>query len=223
MTPRQEVAGSVDLPLIILGGGGHARVLMDLLRARGARVLGFTDPDEAASKALGIARLGGDDVIDRYDPAAVRLVNGLGSTASTAKRRALYERWHARGYRFETAVHPAAVVAAGACLADGVQVMAGAVVQTGSRCGENTIINTRAAVDHDCRLGAHVHVAPGATLSGAVQVGEGAHIGTGASVIQGIAIGAGSVVGAGAVVLRDVPAGVTVAGVPARVIGTPHR
>jgi len=96
--------------------------------------------------------------------------------------------------------------------------MAGAVVQAGCRIGENVIVNTRASIDHDCDIEAHAHVAPGAVLSGCVHVGERAHIGAGATVIQGLTIGAGAIVGAGAVVVDGIPDGVTVVGVPARIL-----
>ncbi len=205
-------------PWIVLGGGGHAKVVIDALLARRYRVPGFTSPEVNAASVLGVEHLGDDDALDGYDPEEVVLANGLGSVWTDGRRRDLFVRFRTRTYRFPPIIHASAVVASSVEVGPGVQVLAGAVVQPGCRIHENTIINTRASVDHDCSIGAHAHIAPGVTLSGGVTVGEGALIGTGASVIQGVKIGAGSVVGAGAAVVQDVPAGSTVVGVPAKEI-----
>ena len=93
-----------------------------------------------------------------------------------------------------------------------------AVVQPGSRLGEGCIVNTAATVDHDCTLGAFVHISPGAHLAGGTQVGEDSWIGIGACTRQQVRIGSGVTVGAGAAVVGDVADGLTVAGVPARVL-----
>lgn len=208
-------------PVLILGGGGHAKVLVEALLANHALIAGIVDADPGlrGKTVLGVPVLGGDELVGDYPPASLQLVNGIGSVGLPATRRAVYQRFAAQGYRFAVVLHPAAVVASDVELAEGAQIMAGAVIQPGCRIGRNVIINTRASVDHDCVIGDHVHIAPGCTLSGAVTVGAGCHIGTGATVIQGVKIGAGSVVGAGAVVTRDIEAGVTVVGVPARVVG----
>ncbi|SRR5690606_19709940 len=206
----------MHLPLLVIGGGGHAKVLIDALLAQHRRVLGFTDPDESRPDILRVARLGGDEVVSRYRPDQVLLVNGIGTTGSSARRREVYYRYRSLGYRFEKVIHPSVVLGAGVVLEEGVQIMAGAVVQTGTRIGANSIVNTRASVDHDCVLAAHVHVGPGATLSGTVRVGEDAFVGAGSTIIQGRTIGECSLIAAGAVVIRDVPANVSVAGVPAR-------
>lgn len=204
--------------LVILGGGGHARVVHATLRLMGARVLGFTDPapERAGLLARGVVHLGTDDALGELDPRAVELVNGIGSTGRTSLRASVFQRAYERGFRFRALRHPSAVVADDAELGPGVQVMAGAIVQTGARVGANVLINTGAIVDHDCVIADHVHVAPGAVLSGQVILGEGAHVGAGATVRQGARIGARALVGAGAVVVGDVDPGCTVVGVPAR-------
>lgn len=210
----------MNLPLIIIGGGGHAKVLASTLLLQHRSVLGFVDPNPSLPPLLGIAHLGDDSATFLYPPDQVRLINGVGSIDSTAVRRLLYEKFRNRQYVFEIVIHPSAIIAPEVSIEDGVQVMAGAVVQPGSRLGSNVIINTGARVDHDCSIEAHSHIAPGAILSGDVHIGEEAHVGTGASIIQGITVGAASIVGAGAVVVHDVPAGATVVGVPARSIAT---
>ncbi len=206
----------MNLPVIVIGGGGHAKVLVSTLLLQHRRVLGFVDPKPSLPPLLGIAHLGDDGLVFLHPPDQVCLANGVGSIDSTVLHRTVYEKFRERQYTFETVVHPSAVMAPDVYMEDGVQVMAGAVVQPGSRLGANVIINTGARVDHDCSIDAHAHIAPGVTLSGNVHVGGGAHIGTGASVIQGVEVGAASIVGAGSVVADDVPAGVTVVGVPAR-------
>lgn len=208
-----------NLPVIVIGGGGHSKVLISTLLLQHRLVLGFVDLKPGATAVLSIAQLGNDDTVLRYSPDQVRLVNGVGSTSSTEARRAVYDRFRQKHYIFDSVIHPSAVVAPDVEMEDGVQIMAGAIVQPGSRLGANAILNTGARVDHDCVIGAHAHIAPGATLSGNVNVGRGAHIGTGACVIQRISVGARAIVGAGAVVLRNVPDEVTVVGVPAAPVG----
>ncbi|MBY0471650.1 acetyltransferase [bacterium] len=189
--------------LIIIGGGGHARVLADLLAQCQRQVRGYTDLSET-SLSSSVSYLGTDEALVQLQPTEVELVNGVGSTSDTSVRAKIFEIYQAKGFRFATLVHPSAILPLKYQLGEGSQVMAGAVIQTGVEIAVNSIVNTRASIDHDCQLGAHVHVAPGVTLSGGVVVGDRAHIGTGASVIQGIRIGSGAIVGAGATVTRDV-------------------
>ncbi len=207
---------TLSVPVIVIGGGGHAKVLVSTLLLKNRKVLGFVDLKRAMSPLLGIAYLGDDSAVFLHRPDQVRLVNGVGSVESPESRRVVYEKFRQKQYIFETVIHPSAVIAPDVQIEDAAQVMAGCVVQPGSRLGANVIINTGARVDHDCSIGAHAHIAPGVTLSGGVKIGQGAHVGTGASIIQGIMIGADSIVGAGAVVVEDVPPGITVVGVPAR-------
>lgn len=212
----------MEKQLIILGGGGHAKVLLSALRASHRPVLGFTDLDASKTTLLGLARLGTDDAVASHPPDRVELVNGLGSVKTTELRRRIFDRFRALGYTFAQVIHPAANIAAEVDLGEGVQIMAGAVIQPGCRLAENCVVNTLASVDHDCQLDAHVHVAPGAVLSGEVHVGAGSHIGTGARIIQSVTIGKGCVVGAGATVLKNVAPGQTVVGLPARPLVRPN-
>ena len=206
----------MDRPVILLGGGGHARVLLDLLALLGAKVLGVTTRDGAGTPPLpGIAVLGDDRVLEKYPPGEIFLVNALGYTKASDVRKKTQEKHSALGYAFPTMKHPAAVVSSFATLESGCQIMAGAVVQACARIGAGAIINTRASIDHDCSIGAYAHIAPGATLSGSVHVGECSLIGVGATVIQDVRIGRMTTVGAGSVVIRDLPDNVTACGVPA--------
>lgn len=206
--------------VIVLGGGGHAKVLIDVLIRQGITILGITEKSivSDSTKILGVSIIGYDSAVLSYSTDELFLVNGLGSMGDKKKRIQLFKKFKERGYSFFNVIHPSAVIASEVLLGEGVQIMAGAIIQTGSSIGYNTIINTRTSVDHDCMIGEHVHIAPGVTLSGGVKVSAGAHIGTGAIIIQGISIGENSVIGAGAVVINNIPAGVTAVGVPARVV-----
>ncbi|MBF0311451.1 MAG: acetyltransferase [Magnetococcales bacterium] len=206
--------------MVFLGGGGHARVLRDLVRALGweNRLLGILDRNPAVGESGAWPVLGGDEYLDELNPQTVQLVNGVGNTWSSTARQAVFAAARGKGFRFLTLVHPSAIVAPDVILGEGAQIMAGAVLQTGCRMGENAIVNTRAVLDHDTRLGAHGQVAPGAVLCGGVQTGDRVHVGAGATVIQSVRLGHDVVVGAGALVLRDVPDGQRVAGVPAKIL-----
>ncbi|MGZ0076704.1 acetyltransferase [Methylomonas sp. YC3] len=193
-------------PVILLGSGGHARVLLDMLRRLEIEILGIADPHRLpGSEHFGVRVLGDDSAIRAYAADGIALVNGIGSLPGDGGLRAnLYQRFLAQGYRFKAVVDPRAFTASDVQLANGVQVMAGAIIQTGTQIAENCIINSGAIVEHDCRIGRDAHIAPGAVLSGGVELGDKVHIGTGATIIQGLRIGSGSVVGAGSVVTRDV-------------------
>ena len=208
----------MSIPIIILGSGGHAKVLIDVLRIRDIKVVGITSIElqDINKKLNGINVIGNDEAIFRYSPESVHLVNGIGYTGKTEKRRELFDFFKGKGYSFAGVIHPSAVVSLDVQMDEGVQVMAGAVIQTGSKIKKNTIINTKVSVDHDCVIGAHVHLAPGVTISGGVQVADDVHIGAGATIIQGIRIGKKCLIGAGSLVLNDVKDGVTVFGAPAR-------
>jgi sugar O-acyltransferase (sialic acid O-acetyltransferase NeuD family) len=207
-----------DRPLIVIGGGGHAKVLVSTILLQRRAILGYVDINPLMQELLGIPKLGDDDEVFNHAPDQVQLINGVGSGHSTIRRQGVYERFVGKGYIFTTLIHLSAVISPHAEIRQGVQVMAGAIVQPGTRLEDDVIVNTRASVDHDCVIDAHAHIAPGVTLSGDVHIGRGAHIGAGATIIQGIRVGAASVVGAGAVVVKDVPDGVTVAGVPAELL-----
>ena len=207
-------------PILVLGAGGHAKVVIGALQAMGAEILGALDADAAthATSVLGVPVLGGDGVVQDHAPGDVALVNGVGSTEPSMRRKILYRQFVDAGYVFAPVVHPSAVIGGEVEIADGAQVMAGAIVQPGCRIGANAILNTRSSVDHDCVIGAHVHIAPGAVLGGGITVGDGSHIGAGSIVIQNIQIGTDVLIAAGAAVVADIADGARVAGVPARIM-----
>jgi len=142
-----------SLPVIVLGAGGHARVLIDALLLNSVKLLGMTDVNHQSQSLLGVSYLGGDDVIEKYSPSEINLVNGIGSVSQPYLREKIFNRFKALGYGFINVIHPSSIIAKDVKLGEGVQVMAGAIIHSGSQIGSNTIINTQASVDHDCRIG----------------------------------------------------------------------
>lgn len=207
--------------LLIIGAGGHARVITDILRARGEldRLSGFIDealPIGSCPSGWDAAIVGRDKNL--ADHAGSDFIIGIGSiSGGNALRAKLFDKAKSAGLQPATLIHPAATLAADVKIGAGTAVMAGVVVNTGSLIGENVILNTRSTLDHDAHIGDHAHIAPGATLSGDCVVGQTALIGVGATLRQGINIGVGATVAAGSVVIGPVADGATVMGVPARV------
>ena len=212
----------MSVSVLGLGAGGHAKVLIEALRAAGGYdVVALLDPDPAriGDSVLDVPVLGGDELLVRqYDDGVRHAFIGLGGADDTDARVRLYELARAHGFDVISVVHPSAVVSPSAELGPGATVLARAVVGADCRLGENVTINTAAVVEHDSRIGDHVHIATGALLASGVEIEAATHVGIGACVRQGIHIGARSIVGAGAVVVDDVEPEVVVVGVPARVL-----
>lgn len=198
----------MNKPLVVLGAGGHASVLVEILRSQGRTPIALVAPTLGSGRAVlaDIPCWHDEGKILTLSPDEVELVNGIGSLPGYGLRAELFARYQALGYRFARVVSPRAMVSDFAELAEGVQVMAGVIIQAGTRIGLNTIINTGAIVDHDCQIGVDNHIAPGSVLSGGVMTGARVHVGTGAAIIQGIKIGDDAVVGAGATVTRSLEA-----------------
>ncbi len=210
----------MSLPVIVIGSGGHAKVVIDALLCAGRQVIGRTDRDLARGgmDIQGVPFLGDDAALAAYDPATVELANGIGSTGDPTRRIAVFDTFRARGFRFARVIHPSAIVAADVEIGEGAQIMAGVIVQPGCCIGANIIFNTGARIDHDCDIGEHVHVAPGAVLCGEVTVGARSHIGAGAVVIQTVRVGEDCLIAAGCAVTSNLTGHARVAGVPARLM-----
>lgn len=206
--------------VIGIGAGGHARVIMEVLRPDPRyQIAGLLDrsPELWSKRIDGVTVLGNDELLERLFADGIHhAFLGVGMTGAGTLRRKLYEIAIQIGFDIVSAIHTKAVVSKGAVVGRGAAILAGAIVNTGAKIGENVIINTGAVVEHDCFVDGHCHIATGALLAGGVAVSAGSHVGIGACVRQGVRIGCNAIVGAGAVVVKDVPDNVVVAGVPAR-------
>lgn len=204
--------------IIVIGGGGHAKVLIDAILSMGNyEIGGILDGQlKVGEKVSGVPVIGGDELLNQLK--GVCLAVGVGTVKATDKRKTIYERYKRNGFEFPIIIHNNAYISKTAKQQDGVQVMAGAIINPEAEIGENTIINTGAIVEHECKIASHCHISLNAVLGGNVTVGECSHVGMGAHILQGIKIGNYVTVGAGAVVTKDVEDGKTVVGMPAKEI-----
>jgi len=204
------VARIGDTALVVFGGGGLGKTIIDLARAAGSyEVIGIVDDGlEAGTEVLGVPVIGGQRCLAPLAEAGLGYAaNAVGAIGRIATRTKVSDLIADAGLRAAVLVEPTASVADSAELQEGVQVFAQAVVSAAARVGANTIVNSGAIVSHDCRIGANSHIAPGAILAGEVTVGEGTLIGMGVTASVGLSIGARAVVGNGSVLTADVPDG----------------
>ena len=186
--------------VVIIGAGGHGKVVADIVRANGDIFVGFLDD---APKSGVIGRV---SEVNKYPDAEIIIAIG---NADVRKRLSnMNVKWY-------TAIHPTAVISPSAEIGVGTVVMPNSVINAGAIVGKHCIVNTGAIVEHDNVLGDYVHVSVGAKLGGTVKVGDSTWIGIGATVSNNISICGGCMIGAGAVVVRDINASGTYIGVPA--------
>jgi UDP-perosamine 4-acetyltransferase len=207
------------MDVILIGAGGHGRVVLDILRAGGVHnPIGFldADPELAGQSINGVPVLGQINLLPKLKTQKIR--GAIISIGDNHARRSYAQKLAAQGFELLNAVHPASHVSGTAKLGRNVVVAAGAVICTDARLGDSVIVNTAAVIDHECEIGQAAHICPAAALAGRVRVGEECFIGLGCRIIQCIRIGDRATVGAGAVVIEDVCEDATAVGVPARVI-----
>jgi UDP-perosamine 4-acetyltransferase len=211
-----------DRPVIVLGAGGHAKVVIDLLLKMDRVVMAAVERDllVADRNILGVP-VQEESIVLKYSPHDVDLALGIGMPtenpiAGLTARRAVADRFRSKGYRFPPLVHPAVTLGTKANLQDGAQVMAGAILQPECMIGAFAIVNTRASIDHDCVVGDGSQIAPGATLGGAVLIGRDTLVGIGAILKQGIKVGDRALIGGGAIVVDDIGSDESWMGLPAR-------
>lgn len=205
-------------PIVVVGGGGHAKVLIgEIKRLGGFKIRGYVALEDTG-KILDIPFLGTDmtlSLLISEEPDCMAAI-GIGSIEPSEKRKNVYDHIVDLGFRCPPLVSNRACVGEDVIIGDAAVVFAGAVINPGTHLGCGCIINTNATIEHDCRIDEFSHIAPGATLSGNVHIGAFTLVGTGASVRQGIEIGAKCLIGAGAAVIRDCEGPGRYAGVPAR-------
>ncbi|HOT90411.1 MAG TPA: acetyltransferase [Anaerolineae bacterium] len=203
---------TIRVPVHVLGGGGHAKVVISTLLAAGFEIAAVYD--DAAAKwgqmCLGFRICGPFSTLPTAAPIAA-----VAAVGDNRTRQAIVEQF--KNIQWVTVIHPRAWVHSSVIIGGGTVVFAGAVIQPETYIGEHCIINTGATVDHECRIGDYVHVAPGVHLAGNVNVHNGALLGIGSVVLPGVDVGDWTTVGAGGVVIHDLPGHSKAIGVPAKV------
>jgi len=202
-------------PVVVIGAGGHAKVVVETIRATGKfDVIGLVDRNPRQCHAIDAPMLGNDDILEKLRGSGI--AGAVIALGDNSLRQRMGGRLIALNFFLPAIVHPSAFVSPSAQIGAGAVVMARAVIGTQTQIGELAIVNTGAVIDHDNKVGAAAHVAPGCALAGNVKIGARVLIGIGSAVRPGIVIGDDAIVGAGSAVVSDVTAGTTVVGVPAR-------
>ena len=191
--------------MIIIGAGGHGRVIAGIIHSCYVEDIIFWDDDPNAA-------VEGYVVEPRNDSTTDKVIIGIGNNAIRKRIN------NTSNFTYGNAFHPRSLVDGYVNIGEGTVIMAGAILNTGFIIGRHVIINTGSILDHDAAIEDYVHISPGAVLTGTVTVKEGAWVGAGAIIIPNITIGKWATVGAGSVVLQDVPDYAVVVGNPARII-----
>ena len=202
--------------IVVLGNGGHARSVCDLLIQMGTyEIVGLIAKDDS-SGFMGLSVIGDDDSLNDWFKKGIK--KAFVAIGSNKVREVLTSKLMEIGYELVNAISPQAVISQYASIGTGVVIMPGAIINACAVIKDGSIINTRASVDHDVIIGEFCHVAPGVSICGTTKVGKGSFIGVGAAIIDGIEIGENVMIGAGAAVVSNLPNACLAVGVPAKVI-----
>ncbi len=198
--------GSLPSEILLVGGGGHCRSVLDVLRTISIRATGIVDNDTSLRNVLDVPVVGTDADLEHLHSRFSAAVVTVGQIKSPAVRYRLFNQLQNIGYTLPVICSSLAHISAWAKLDIGTTVMHHAVINARAQIGKNCIINTRAIIEHDVTVGAHCHISTGAILNGEVSIGEGVFIGSGALIREGVCIGEDCVIGMGAIIRHDVPA-----------------
>ena len=199
--------------IVVIGGGGHAKVIVSTLIDLDIRIKAIYDDDPAkwGKDICGSKIVGPISELNNSPTEKAIMAIGNNKTRSTLVSR--FKRFH-----WMSLVHPHSYVQNSVSIGEGTVIFAGTVIQSDVVIGKHCIINSGSTVDHDCVIGDYAHIGPGSSLAGGVLVMEGAFLGIGIAAIVGKSVGKWSVVGAGGVITEDIPDYVIALGVPAKVV-----
>ncbi|MFC2053916.1 NeuD/PglB/VioB family sugar acetyltransferase [Chloroflexota bacterium] len=194
--------------IIVYGGGGHGKALVDLLRAlRIYRIVGIVDDGiDSNETIMGIPVLGGGEILNELHKKGVRqAINAVGGIGDMSIRSKVFQQLAVASFVCPAVAHPTAFVEPSASLSGGCQIFPHAYVGSESFVGYGAIVNTGAIVSHGCILDDYANISPGAILAGNVHIGKSTLIGMGVTVNLGVTIGIGARVGNGSTIKTDVP------------------
>lgn len=198
--------------LIIIGAGGHGKVLCDIAeKSKKYASIAFLD-DNAEGERLGYPIVGRSCDAEKY-VADSEFIVAIGSTPTRGR---IMDKLSALGARFATLVHPSAVIGKGVVIGEGTAIMAGVIINPSAKVGRGCIVNTQSSIDHDCEIGELAHIAVGVCIAGESKIGARTWVGAGATVSNCLSVCADCMIGAGAVVVKDITEAGTYIGVPAK-------
>lgn len=208
--------------LLLVGGGGHCKSVIDALLTRDNEFdkIGIVDIEEKVGTFIsGVEVIGVDsDLEDLYSQGYKYAFVTLGSVGIPDKRTKIFEKLKKIGFEFPNIIDKSSTIGKDVCLSEGIFIGKNVIINTESKIGSYVIINTGAIIEHECKIGDFVHIAPGSVICGNVSIGDRTHIGANATLIQGIKVGANVVVGAGSTIIKNVEESTTIVGNPGRVI-----
>jgi len=209
--------------ILLIGAGGHAKVIIDALRSnkQSFNIIGIVDKNESklGKNILGVTVLGSDDILrELYGYGLRKVFISLGMIKDFRIRENIYTMLKDIKFECINIFHNKSIISDWAVLGEGNAVLAGAIINAEAKIGNNCIINSGSIIEHECIIGNNVHIAPGACVSGQSIIENNCMVGAGSTIIQGIRIGANAIIGAGSVVIRDIPPNSIAVGVPAKVI-----
>lgn len=202
-----------QVPLVIIGAGGHAKVVIEVARSLGYEIAGCTGHSSQGKDVLGVPYLGNDTILPELSARGLKKV--FIALGDNKRREESANQAVPLGYELATLVSPHACISPSAQIEPGALIMPGAIINAATIIKRLCIINTGASVDHDCIIEDAAHIAPGAHLSGGVRVGRRVLIGTGSAIIPNMTVGDDTIVGAGSVVVKPLPAKCLAYGNPA--------
>lgn len=203
---KQQWRNLKDREVIIIGAGGHSKVIEDILILNGRKIAGFLDDNSSGGEILGKIELI-EKYKEKYD-----FILAIGNNEVREKISIKHQ------LEYTIAIHPKAIIAKNVEIHNGTVVMAGAIINSNTKIGKQCIINTGAIIEHDNKIEDYAHISPGAILAGNVKVSKKTWIGAGVTIIQGINIGKEAIIGAGSVVIKDIPELCVAVGSPAKPI-----
>lgn len=203
-------------PLILVGGGGHCKSVIDVAESAGYTILGILDrPEEVGKRVLGYEVIGTDDDMGKFADKAVFIVT-VGQIKSPDLRIKLHQMLADAHCHLATIIASTAHVSKYAYIGEGTVIMHQAFVNADARIGKGCIINTASIIEHEAIVGDYCHVSTGATINGGATIGNNTFIGSQSVINQCVTVGDNAIIGAGSAVVNDLPGNCVAVGVPAK-------
>ena len=218
----QAVTGDNLDRIVVIGGGGHAKVLISIIKKNNDyEILGYTDIVDHG-KILNVNYLGSDSILEKiFNKGECKYAAlGIGQINATSIRPKIIKYVTSLGFKFPPIISPNSILNEDVVIGEGTVIFDGVIINSGTKTGKYNIINTSVVIDHDCEIGNFIHIASGANLCGGVKIGNNSMIGAGATILQYKKIVNNCMIGAGAVVVHNCDESGLYRGIPSKKIIT---